>query len=450
VTGRRDARGAVVLLALSATLIVPLILFGTGQTSEAIDQARHHEPFIRSLGETWPRFTLESYATATTPGYHLALGLVARFVTENERMLRAAGSLFTWALLLVVFAPAGRRLGAFDGVLLALPFAWSPYVVSAGAWMVTDNAGWLFAFLAIASVVFSVRRRSSAMIPAIGAVLATSVRHVHLWSVVPAVLVLAGRTPVRAWMPRALRDAPSERWRVADSVSLAVLLCAPAIVIIFAWWWGGLVPPRYQGLHASGVNPSAAAMTCALAGIFGVFFLPWYLLSGALASELRRSVPALLLGAAGGGVLWLLLPTTYDVGAGRWGALWTLARHVPSIGDHSLLFLPLMMAGSVILVAGFRAAWNGAGPRPTLFLGLAAGAWLVAQMANAQAWQRYCEPMVLVVLCWLAVLARSESRAGNDPGRGARRMVRGALLIGAAFQLAVTLLTVHRVALTGT
>jgi len=446
--------GAAVLLGIAALVIWPLLLFAGENTSEAVDQARHHEPFIRAYAQSWPRIALESYASATTPGYHFVLALVARAISDREIVLRLFSSLFTVALLLVVYRPAAARVGGVDGVLLALPFALSAYVVSAGAWLVTDNAGWLFALLAIASAVFASRASAgvrpaalpSALPSALAAVGATLVRQVHLWSVVPAALLLVGRSPLRRVLPAPLRAKPSRRWNRWDTLAACVLLLAPLIVAGFAWWWGGLVPPRYQGQHASGINPSAASITLALAGIFGVFFIPYFLVAGVQSrGECSAQVRTAVLGGAAGIVIWLALPTSYDVDAGRWGALWTLARHLPDVAGRSLLFLPLVPLGAIVLALGARAAWNGAGPRPTMLLLGSFAAWLAAQMANAQAWQRYCEPPVLVMLCWLAVLALSGGQA--DERRGARQLRRGAVLACALMQLLITLWTVHRVAM---
>ncbi|MDY7109823.1 MAG: hypothetical protein SYC29_14415, partial [Planctomycetota bacterium] len=175
----------------------------------------------------------------------------------------------------------------------------------------------------------------------------------------------------------------------------------------------------------SGVNPAVIPLTLALCGLFGVFFLPVFL--AGCGRRLRADAllwVALIIAALAA----LLIPTVYDQEAGRYGGLWDLTRHLPAIGHCSMLFPPAAMLGAMVVVFAGRAAFAAGHGRAATFLLLSLLGWLAAQSCNSEAWQRYCEPIVLIELIWLASLAASPVAPGAP--RPMRRWWIGPLLLG--------------------
>ena len=102
---RRSRYGAMaVLCLLFCVLIWPVVFSAQGRlgdaapdinypTSEMGDQRKYHEPTILVFAEQWPRVDLVNYPSATSPGYHLVLAVVARYISHDLVVLQFAGSL---------------------------------------------------------------------------------------------------------------------------------------------------------------------------------------------------------------------------------------------------------------------------------------------------------------------------------------------------------------------
>src|SRR5690606_20487059 len=110
------------------------------------------------------------------------------------------------------------------------------------------------------------------------------------------------------------------------------------------------------------------------------------------------------------------VPTSYSIEAGRRGGLmWELAVRLPTVGDRALAFIPATMAGAVVLLVLWRSAQQAGHGREAGLLLLGMLSWLAAQSLNAQAWQRYCEPILLLSLAWLASMSGHTRRAWIGP-----------------------------------
>ena len=92
-----------ILIGLLLSAAIPLWLSGAMPTRVAGDQNQYHLPAIRTFAADWPAVDVRDYASATTPGYHLALAAVARYVDDHALTLQLAGCLLTVGLL----APLG-------------------------------------------------------------------------------------------------------------------------------------------------------------------------------------------------------------------------------------------------------------------------------------------------------------------------------------------------------
>ncbi len=180
-------------------------------------------------------------------------------------------------------------------------------------------------------------------------------------------------------------------------MAVAVTLPAFGVVYAFVRLWGGLSPPAFQE-DAQGLNPAAPAFIMAQVGLFSLFFAGWLI---GPARELVTKRRSALLVAVGAGLVIALVPaTSYSVDAGRFSGLWNAARDTPLVfGRVSPLIVVLAIGGVVA-----SAAWFLALPLRSRWIALAALiAFIAAQTASHNCWQRYHEPFILILM---AVLTR--------------------------------------------
>ncbi len=411
-----------------------LIVSGNTRGRGAHDQVNFHLPAILRFAEEWPRLDYSDYLSATTPGYHTLLAAFARFVSDSPRALQFVGSLFTVALL-VALGLACRRAGR-AALLLVMPAAASMYVFFSGVWLLPDNAGWLGV---LAALLLALRGRVDAPTIVGGGVLLAGlvfVRQSHLWA---AAALWAG-----AWLgvrdaqdgepfdamgdARALLRDPA--LRVART-ALAVAATVPAalVVLYFHRLWGGLTPPTFQERHTGG-NAAAPAFILSLFGAFSLFYAGF--LAPAAAEAVRKQRLLLALAIVGGLAAALLPETTYSTEAGRYSGLWNLVQKAPVVmgGRTSTLIVLLAPLGACAVLAWFVAL-----PRRERWIMLVSVvAFTAAQMASYKLWQRYTEPLLLLLLPVLACRLR---RAAVGP-RGVMAALWHLRLVGPA-SLALTL-----------
>ncbi|MBX3364954.1 MAG: hypothetical protein KF866_09330 [Phycisphaeraceae bacterium] len=391
----------------------------------ASDQLLFHEVTVRVFAEQFPKPNLADYRSATSPGYHLVLAAVDAALGLGRSGLQLAASGFTAGFLgLLVWvsyrAGAGRR-----AALLCAPLLASLYVWPAGVWLLPDNAGWL-GVVGVLALAF--HGRTVVHLVAAGVVLAALVwmRQIHLWAA--AVIWMAGWLgPDRdasslsesnrlsnGWFAGVrgeflwLLSAFGQRMRRA-AIAGVCTLPAFGFVAWFAWKWGGLTPPLFAeggdlaGGH-QGMNPAAPAFVLALLGLFTPFFAGVLHTSGQ--RLVREAKVGLVAAALAGAAIAAATPTSYDKEAGRWTGLWNIVQKIPAPMERSPVIIALAAAGAVALVL-----WCAALSRRDRWLLLTTVAGFSAAMtATHELWQRYVEPLVLIVL----VLA--SSRAIGRPG----------------------------------
>lgn len=418
---RRSRRSAAaVLCLLFAILVLPVVISTQGTlgdgatdikypTSEMGDQRKYHEETILVFAEQWPSVDLVNYPSATAPGYHLLMALVARYTSHDLMILQLVSSLLSFGLLLVVWGYGARHAGAWPALGLMLPLVASSYVIGSGIWLVTDNAGLLFVCLALggAMMVRPTPMRTARW--ALYATCAAGIRQIHVWVAAPVVLAALLGSPLSRYAPRHLRAGLKQTLTMPVLfATLPVLLLPLVLVGLFIWKWGGLTPPAYSDLHSTGFAPVSSLVALALVGSFGIFFLPAFCPKWTDILKVDRwLVIAVILALA----ISLIFPTSYDQSLGRWGgAIWELVRRMPDVAGRSIVFPPLAALGAVVLVHAWRAAGRAGRAREATVLLLSLLGWMIAESVNTQSGQRYYEPMILVGLAWLAALSVSPTK----------------------------------------
>lgn len=387
-----DLLAGLVLGAIVLTAALPAILEGRlGQ--KAYDHRHFHLPLVREWAATWPAVDLRDYNSATGPLYHWLMAGAAQIVgagtaPETSISLQTVNALFGALAVLLFYRFARATLPPPTALLAALPLSLSPYLVGNSIWLMTDNLSLALVAAAVGSAAFGAARGPRLVKEGVLAALATATRQINPWLLGP---IMIGAM---------LRGEGLRRPLLQAAIALALPL---GTLAFFAVLWGGLVPPRFRELHASGTNPAAIGFALTLLAAYG-----WPLLAARSAGlrELLRC-PLLTTGAALGGVAVSAVgPSFASLEAGRNGGwLWRSVAALPTIADRSPIILLGGGVGAVALAALYLDARRAQRAGSALVVLAAFAAFAVAHVANSQIFQRYYDPMVLLTLGWLAACA---------------------------------------------
>lgn len=413
-----------------------VIASGRGGPSEASDQDKYHLPVIDGMVAQWPAIDIVNYPSATSPGYHALMAMVRVTLGPESGPVgvRAVNALFGALVPLGCFLVASRFTTGTRAALLTAPLAMNSYILGGSMYLTTDNLAYLCVFLAFGTALRPLTP-ARASLAGLGAVLAVAVRQIHVWTIAPLGVAALLASPLAARLPGASRGATG-CWRVAGA---AIIGCAAACALLatFVALWGGLTPPADTAAkHAAGMNLASVALALSLVGVFGPL-----LGAGEILRSLREGgVRWALGGAAVGLVSALAVPTSYELRHRAYGWLWKIVERAPDVAERSTALVVLATIGGAALGGLACAALRRGRWRATSVLAVGALAWLAAQTMNSMAWQRYYEPMALVLTTWLIALAWSEA----PKGRGERALAVGGAVALALAQLALTALTLGR------
>lgn len=396
---------------LHLVLLLGVLLGDHVLVAQQYDQDLFHLQVVRKFEAGWPAIDIANYGTATGPAYHYVLATLAQITGSEVAALRPFSVLFGVGLLVAVAGWCATIVPPRVAALLTMPFATSLYVLGGSLHLVTDNFGWLFVVLALGPLVLGARSALGGLSSGGCSLLAVAVRQNFIWTIGPLLLSGLLASPLGRLLPSGWREDPecSASWR---PFLIACLAAVPALVLlgVFISVWGGLVPQRFQNLHAREAAWCAFGYGLALVGLYGPFFL---LVVRRPMELLHRHRGLILLFAVGGVVFALLGPSRPDFAAGRHGGLvWALAGAGPVLAERSLVLVLLALVGSVVLGLLFTAALRNRGAASGLVLLCAWLASISTQFVNTQVFQRYYEVPTLLVLCWFAALAL---RDDEDP-----------------------------------
>ena len=411
------ASGVVLLLGFLLLTAGPVLIGLDHFPSKSIDMDRNHIPVIEAFADQWPSPDLRDYDSATTPGMHLLLaGLVEGF-GATETVLQLCTCLFGTLLIGSAWWFGTRVAGGWISAACMLPLALSPYVLGNAIWVMTDDLSLALIVVSIGMAIFIRPTMGASTISGAAMILSVMVRQINVWpTAIALATTLLGRPAIRRRLP--FRDRLDDRTTLLPSLTLGVGVAGAFSVLGgFALAWGGLVPPSFQPggsgamTHSGGINLAVAPYVLTL---FGVYALPSMMVLLPIwreDSDIRRSG---MWGALVGLAIGITLESIPGAEHGRTGGwLWTLADRLPVLASRSSLLLPGSVLGGLTagLLLGLvssagrtRAGW--------LMIGFAAS-FLAAYTANAQAFQRYFDPMVLLAIGWTMLLASGAVSAGG-------------------------------------
>ncbi len=407
-----------VALGLFTSLVAPMVLSRAGYAPPAWDEEIYHLPIIRTMADQWPSVDIVNYDSATTPGYHLLMAGVLK-ATDSVMAMRAMNALLSAGLIAAVFASIRSLAPGRNGWLtcaLTLPLVTSQYFLGGAIWLTTDNTALLFVTLALWLGVLSQTTPGRTIAAGMLGMLAVLVRQLHVWVAAPIGLAAVLASPLAALAPKLLRDdgvqSPRSWGKLVGGVIAGVLVIGT--LGVFVWLWGGLLPvtEKVRDQHLRGLNPATWPFCLSLCALLGVFFLSVsYASLLEIVSALRDRIGHTALAAAAGLALAVAFPTFWLDRVRDTGPIWKAVKLAPAPMGRSVVLALLAPIGAVVLLLLWRrAAEAGRSAQATLVL-LSMTAWLAAQTANIMCWHRYFEPLILIMLAWLATLGARERQS---------------------------------------
>jgi len=407
---------AVVMVLTALILCWAIILSGSQLGRGAADDWNYHWVAIQQFAQQLPAPDLTDYASATTPAYHLLLAGFAK-AGLGHTGIQLIASLWTLLLFGILGWIASARFGKLAFVAV-LPMLASIYVLHAGVWLLPDNAGWLGVLLILLLALRSEQGWRTWAISGLVLFVLVWFRQIHIW--IAGVIWLSAwlgsqdQTPTLGSFFSGLFDRGGRAF-----IALACTVPAAGALFWFMGIWGGLVPPTFQEQH-QGPNPATPGFILTQLAIISVFFLPmlWPHLKEAWKHQWAWIILAVIIGC----MLGVLPASSYSYDDGRYSGWWRFVNQAPVVFDRSPIIMLGSVFGSIMLVVWLslctrRDAW--------IWIG-AIVAFIVAQSANHASWQRYHEPMLLMMV--LLILVRSP-RAETFT----RRVMLGSLALSLAF-----------------
>ncbi len=380
------------MLAVVLPVALRGLLRGDLDIYDTRDEQLFHHPTVQAFAQALPTPDLSDYPSATAPLYHLLLAPLAALSGDSLLLLRLATLALSCLALVGGAALLARQAPAEDAptptwglALLLLPVGLSPYFLGPAVRLSTDGAALSFVVLALLAL-DRARDRDLAIGPLLLAVAAATAavltRQVHGWLVGLLLLAVAAQPGL-----------PPARRAVGATLALV-----PALALLpLALLWGGLTPPSFDE-HQAGLNPAVLQTELALLGALALPLAPWLLrILGARAALVAGGV-----GLATAALLFGLFPLPWVEDPLRYGgSLWRISQRFPDLLGTTAPFWLLLPLGVVALAAVLHQGWR----RRDLLPGATLVLFMVANIASARAYQKYYEPLLLLVLGW--VIARA-------------------------------------------
>lgn len=373
--------------------VIPGIIFDKNNSFQSIDQNKYHLPQVEAFVKKPPSWGIYPSSTATTPGHHLVLSWVSKYLANGQVdrkifPIRIANALFSLGLLLTVWwlTYLGGTGSVTKSTYLVLPLLFSYQFLGGAIWVMTDNAALLWVCLTLLVLTLSVplkRENFTLTLAGVFASLAIAWRQTHAWLLIPIFFSVV----------KVARDG--QRWYLYPVTLLPLLL----VLGYFVSLWHGLTPPEFASYHVRGFNFAAPTFIISLFGIFGLFYIGY--LSRAL-QKLNKSeiLWLIVISVIVGFGIAIVFPASYNRSSGSWGGwLWEISRQLPTIYGRSVLFLVLCPLGTVLISLWCKAIYK---YKNDILILVSMLAWIAASTATVQTFQRYYELLILITFTFLA------------------------------------------------
>lgn len=371
------------LVSLYAALVIPAMFFSDANTGAYHDAVQNHIHQVNFLIQNpFALLDFSSGRTGMPPGHHAALAWSAILlgyeqIDQTTWPILFVNAAFGFGFISVSWFIMFRlSSNAFVAGALTLPLVCSSYVINRAIWINTDNGGLLFYALTLFTLLFCSNR---VLLAGLWSGLMVFWRQIYL--------------PVVGAYVIALLFTAVDRRKIAAAI--AAIVVSGLVVGIYVVTWGGMTTQETGADKLRGVmlNPAVPVHAIALFGLFSLAYSPLVksVIQELGAATMRRAV---LLSIVLGLLVWSAADTTFNIEEERWGnLLFLFARYTPSVGEHSLVFLPTLIAGflamQVMLLRAIRLRYY---PAELVVLLL----YLIATFAIRQPFQRYIEPHIIL------------------------------------------------------
>lgn len=383
----RASRHGLVAGLIFFILMLPLVFRPSIDVYDDFDEGVFHYATVMQFVEQMPEYDFVTYASATTPLYHLFMAALVRLFGFELVGLRVVNLLLSVALVYVAF-----RLFSGDPYkpqiyILTACFAFSPYFVGPAVRLSTDNVALLFVVLTIAALHppnFSLQRYGLA---ALFMSLAVMIRQNYIWLIPAGIL--------RSMMGKSTLHLRLHRRLAASALFALPLLLLLAFIVL----WGGLVPPDFQLDHASDslLNWRSVGYGVAVLGSYSIFFAPWLWHFRNVMDIRWYTIVLVLVIAVGYLVLFPVSPRTGVINEhNEGGLLWSISRFLPVVMGSSLIFWVTVPLGILTLYILFRKS-QGSIQRWFWMISIM---WLAVYLLNGRVYQKYFEPYWLFFLAY--------------------------------------------------
>ena len=398
VVGRPRAQARWLHLLILAIPFVVVIAGWRGLTQpfpafQGADEVIHYD-IVRRAAEQWPRPLLGGYGAWSGPLVYWLLATLATPFGATIESVRLVVAALSWGTCAVAYTIFRDRLGArpLDALWLALLLAVSPFFFGQSFHVLTDNPAWFFVVLGLERCLAYVQRPTLWRIAAVAACVAaaTTMRHVAVWLLLPAIV--------------AVFSVPQPRRRQAAALVMLVIAVVPLLGLLV--YWGGPLPPpstdagAVETPVALGYRVRNLLLTFGVAGVYALLFLPaaelraWW----ARGRRDRRWVESLAIPA----IVALALVAVGALGVVTSFLTLVTRLPLPVIEGSSVLFWVLIPLGAAAIAGLLLTRLSDV--RSRVLMAALTGV-LLSTLANPRWFQRYVDFPVLLVFAGLALVA---------------------------------------------
>lgn len=406
------AAGLTVFFSFLAITLIPVLLGLDDYGPKYADMRDYHVPTVEVFAEQLPFPDFTDYGSATTPGLHVFASIPVRIFGTSETMLQTISCLLGAAFVCVVWWFCARLLPPWLAAAATFPLVLNSYVISGSIWFMTDNTAVLLSAIVIGFCIFYSPTMKHIFAVSAALIAAVMVRQISLWLAAGAWMSTMLDSGVLKWC---LPESQRKSWNRGPVVAVSTAICVSlALLVIFFMSWGGLVPPRFQTLHNSGMN---SAVPVLILTTLAAYSFPFLLVQSQRIKQTPSSLRILAIGLLCGTVVGLLFESAPGVEQGRFGGwAWIIAEKFPVLGGRSLFLVLGSAAGGVAAAALHVLVANRTERRTQIVLWVFSLSYVLAMTANSQSFQRYYDAQVLMGIAWAIALSRRPGPTGDDNG----------------------------------